>query len=67
VQVCPNDVFEVRRIDDEDYQHLTRIGRMRVLAHRRQVAYAAPERCGACGLCVVSCPKDAISLLPPSR
>jgi len=65
VQVCPNDVFEVRRIDEEDYRSLGRMNRLRVLAHGKKMAYAAGDRCRACGMCVVACPQDAITLLPP--
>jgi 4Fe-4S ferredoxin len=66
VDVCPNDVFEVRRIDDEDYAPLGAFAKFRVIAHRRKTAYTVrADACRACGLCVVACPKGAISLLPP--
>jgi 4Fe-4S ferredoxin len=67
VQVCPNDVFEVRRIDDADYRGLTRLGRVRVLARGKKMAYVTADLCRACGLCVVACPQDAISLVAPRR
>jgi len=65
VLVCPNDVFEVRRIDDGDFARLRPVAKLRVLAHRRQTAYAAnADACRACGLCVVACPEHAVTLMP---
>ncbi len=66
VQVCPNDVFEVRRIEDEDYRSLSWVQRFRVTVHGRKTAYVFEDRCRACGMCVVACPKAAISLAPPA-
>lgn len=63
VEVCPNDVFEVRRIDDADYQALGRMARLKVRAHRMVSAYTpGADDCRACGLCVVACPEQAIVL-----
>jgi 4Fe-4S ferredoxin len=65
VRVCPVDVFEVRRIDQADYDELRVLGKLRSIAHRRMTAY--PVRagdCEACGLCVTACPEDAITLVP---
>ena len=65
VDVCPYDVFEVRRIDDADYAALGWLARLKVLAHRKQTAYTPrADRCQACGLCVVACPERAIRLVP---
>lgn len=65
--VCPNDVLEIRRIDDADFADLRPLAKLRVVAHRRQTAYAInANECRACGLCVVACPEKAITLLPPS-
>lgn len=64
VEVCPYDVFEVRRIDDDDYRALSLFGRLKVLAHGRQTAYTPrAAACQACGLCVVACPEHAITLV----
>ncbi len=62
-EVCPHDVFEVRRIDPEDFARLGLLAKIRVTAHRRQTAYAVDaDRCRACGMCVVACPEGAIQL-----
>jgi|SRR5215831_1605532 len=64
VEVCPHGVFEVRRIDDADFARLSILARLKSRAHGRQTAYTpAAEQCRACGLCVVSCPEKAISLV----
>ncbi len=66
VTVCPNDVFEVRRMDDDDFAALRPLTRLKVLAHRRRTAYTPhADACRACGLCVVACPEHAITLRPP--
>ena len=67
VVVCPNDVFEVRRMDDADFAPLGLLAKLRVSAHRRQTAYPVNASvCRDCGLCVVACPEQAITLLPPT-
>lgn len=63
VEVCPYDVFEVRRIDDADFAALGVLGKLKSIAHGRQTAYTpGADRCRACGLCVVACPEKAITL-----
>jgi NAD-dependent dihydropyrimidine dehydrogenase PreA subunit len=63
VDVCPFDVFEVRRIEDADFAKLSFLSRLKSRAHGRKTAYTpAAHACQACGLCVVSCPEKAISL-----
>lgn len=67
VDVCPNDVFEVRRIDDADYAALGFLAKLRVAAHKRQTAYMPRAAdCHACGLCVVACPEHAVTLVAPA-
>jgi len=66
VDVCPNDVFEVRRIDDADYAELGLLTKWKVRAHGRLTAYTPrADACRACGLCVVACPEHAITLVSP--
>jgi NAD-dependent dihydropyrimidine dehydrogenase PreA subunit len=67
VAVCPNDVFEVRRIDDADFAALSLLEKLKSRAHKRLTAYTArANACHACGLCVVACPERAITLTPPA-
>lgn len=64
IAVCPYDVFEVRRMDDADFEQLSFFGRLKSRAHRRMTAYTPrADACRACGLCVVVCPENAISLV----
>lgn len=64
VEVCPYDVFEVRRIDDVDFAALGFLAKLKSRAHGRQTAYTPnADACRACGLCVVACPEKAIRLV----
>jgi NAD-dependent dihydropyrimidine dehydrogenase PreA subunit len=64
VEVCPYDVFEVTRTADADFNTLGLLGKLKNVAHGRQVAYAfRADACHACGLCVVACPEKAITLV----
>lgn len=63
VDVCPYDVFEIRRIDDADFKQLGLLGKLKSVAHGRQTAYTpGAQDCRACGLCVVACPEGALTL-----
>jgi NAD-dependent dihydropyrimidine dehydrogenase PreA subunit len=65
VSVCPYGVFEVRRMADGDFQALSFLGRLKSRAHGRLSAYTpGASYCQACGLCVVACPENAVSLVP---
>jgi NAD-dependent dihydropyrimidine dehydrogenase PreA subunit len=65
VDVCPHDVFVVRRMDDADFASLGMLAKLKSVAHRRQTAYTPrADACRACGLCVVACPEKAIRLVP---
>ncbi len=64
VRACPNDVFEVRRLDPEDFTGLGLLGKLRSTAHRRMTAYPVnAEQCHECGFCVAVCPEEAITLV----
>lgn len=64
LQVCPNDVFEIRRMSKDDFDALNPFERLKSLAHGRKTAYAVrADQCQACGLCIAVCPEDAITLV----
>ncbi len=63
VRVCPENVFEIRRIAAVDYRALGPLNRFKQRAHGMRVAYTPNEdACRACGLCVAACPEKAITL-----
>lgn len=63
VTACPYDVFEVRRIDDADFEALGFFAKLRSRVHGRLTAYTPREdACRACGTCVTACPEKAIKL-----
>ena len=62
-RVCPYDVFEVRRIEESDYEALSFFARLKVRAHGMKSAYTPrADACRACGQCVEACPEKAIKL-----
>lgn len=64
VEVCPYDVFEVRRMEDADFAALGFFAKLKSRAHQRMTAYTpGADRCQACGLCVVACPEKAITMV----
>jgi ferredoxin len=56
-------VFDVRKIEDVDFNALGFFAKMKSRAHGRKTAYTpGAAQCQACGLCVVACPEKAIAL-----
>ncbi|MBN3851913.1 MULTISPECIES: 4Fe-4S dicluster domain-containing protein [unclassified Paraburkholderia] len=63
VEVCPENVFEIRRIDEDDYRKLDFLHRLKQRVHGMKVAYTPnADACRSCGLCVTACPERAIKL-----
>ncbi|MDR0242865.1 MAG: 4Fe-4S dicluster domain-containing protein [Burkholderia sp.] len=63
VAVCPENVFEIRRIDQADYLGLGPMHRLKQRVHGMKVAYMPnAQACRSCGLCVTACPEHAITL-----
>jgi len=61
--VCPENVFDIRRIDTADYQRLGTMQKFKLRVHGMKVAYTPnADACRACGLCVSACPERAITL-----
>jgi 4Fe-4S ferredoxin len=62
-RVCPENVFDVRRIEEEDYRRLGLLQRFKLRIHGLNVAYTPNvDACRSCGLCVTACPEHAITL-----
>jgi NAD-dependent dihydropyrimidine dehydrogenase PreA subunit len=63
VRVCPEGVFEIRRIETIDYQALNVLHKFKLRVHGMKVAYTPnADACKSCGLCVSACPEHAIKL-----
>lgn len=63
IAVCPYGVFEVRRMSEAEFRSLPFLARLRSRIHGRRAAHATrAASCRACGLCVVACPENAITL-----
>jgi 4Fe-4S ferredoxin len=63
LRVCPENVFEIRRIDEIDYRTLSTLNRFKLRMHGMKIAYTPnADACLACGLCVSACPERAITL-----
>ncbi|HLX00803.1 MAG TPA: 4Fe-4S dicluster domain-containing protein [Trinickia sp.] len=61
--VCPEQVFEVRRIDAADYGQFGPLQKLKLRVHGMKVAYTPnADACRACGACVTACPERAITL-----
>ncbi|MFO0552233.1 MAG: ferredoxin family protein [Polyangiaceae bacterium] len=65
VDVCPESVFEVRTIEDADFERLSFFGKLKSRVHGRLTVYTPnADACRACGLCVTACPEKALKLKP---
>lgn len=63
VEVCPYDVFTVRKLTSAERAALGLMTRFKVLVHGGKQAFVErPDECHACGLCVQACPEKAIQL-----
>lgn len=65
VNLCPQQVFELRVLDAGQRGPLSLTGRLRSLLHggRQALAVRATD-CIGCGRCVAECPEEAIRLVP---
>jgi len=65
VEVCPYHVFQLGKLDAAQRRALSLPGRIKSFFHGYKQAFIVDAAaCHACGLCVVACPEDAISLRP---
>jgi NAD-dependent dihydropyrimidine dehydrogenase PreA subunit len=63
VEVCPENVFRVQRIEPEDYRGLNTLQKFKLRVHGMRIAYTPnADACRNCGLCVSACPERAITL-----
>lgn len=63
VEVCPYDVFTVRKLTDAELDTLGVVTRFKVWVHGGKQAFVErPADCHACGECVKACPEKAIKL-----
>jgi len=61
--VCPNNVFSIREITDDEYKLLPFIGRLKTRIKGRNKSFVVhPEWCIGCNLCVTNCHEKAIKL-----
>lgn len=67
-RVCPERVFEVRRIDQQYYRTPGPFQKFKLRVHGMKTAYTPnADACRSCGLCVAACPEHAITLMRSKR
>lgn len=65
VEVCPYDVFELGTLTEAEFDGMLLLGKLKAIRHGHKTARTPrSSACRACGLCVVACPEDAITLAP---
>ncbi|MDZ4867724.1 MAG: ferredoxin family protein [Alphaproteobacteria bacterium] len=63
-EVCPYDVFQLRKLTKPEMKALPFGPWLKVLAHGGKQAFVVNgDACHACGLCVAACPEKAIRLI----
>ncbi len=64
VEVCPYNVFEVGQIAEDEYRAMPFFIRLKIRAHGKRTALTPnSDACRACGMCVVACPEEALTLV----
>lgn len=63
VEVCPYQVFELRRLTDAERSALGLLSRFKLFVHGGKQGFVShPDECHACGQCITACPENAIGL-----
>lgn len=66
VRVCPEAVFQVRKLTDEEFDREVTgwLARLKVRAHKKRQAFAVNEdACRHCRRCEEACPEKAIAVV----
>lgn len=63
VMICPEDVFSLREISEQEIEEMPFLGRMKVKIKRKNKSFTAqPEKCTRCSLCENKCHEQAIRI-----
>ena len=63
VEICPFEVFELRKPSPTEWGNLNWRARLKVTMHGGKQGFVVrPDACESCGLCVRACPEHAIRL-----